>query len=79
MEGRADYDEQIDKVIRHCRWLQIKRVIKLCDNTKAGKRGDDGYDPAYKYDIVEMRQHGATKGMPRQGLAFQVGYLECPE
>ena len=52
MEGRADYNEQIDKVIRHCRWLQIKRVIKLCDNTKSGKRGDEGYDPAYKYDML---------------------------
>jgi hypothetical protein len=52
MEGRADYDKQIDKVIRHFRWLQIKCAIQLRDNTKADKRGDDGYDPTYKYDML---------------------------
>lgn len=52
MEG-ALYDLFIDKAIRrHCRWLQIKCVLKLNDNRTAKKRGEDGYDPAYKYDFL---------------------------
>ena len=34
------------------RWLEIKRVYKLCDNDMAPKRGDPNYNPAYKYDLV---------------------------
>lgn len=32
MTGGADEDEFIVDSMRHCRWLQIKRVIKLCNN-----------------------------------------------
>ena len=48
----ADHDEFTRESIRHCRWLQIKRVIKLCNNETAPKRGEPGYDPAYKYDMI---------------------------
>jgi hypothetical protein len=51
MEG-ADRDELIVESIHHCRWLQIKRVIKLCNNETAPKRGEPGYNPAYKYDML---------------------------
>ena len=36
----------------HSRWLQIKRCYKFCDNDLAPKRGEPGYDPAYKYDYA---------------------------
>jgi hypothetical protein len=46
------YDKDVDSSISHRRWLQVKRVIKLCDNSSVPKRGQDGYDPAYKYDFI---------------------------
>ena len=51
MQG-ADQDELIAESIHHCRWLQIKRVIKLCNNETAPKRGEPDYNPAYKYDMI---------------------------
>ena len=36
----------------HCHWLQIKRVIKLNNNTLSPKHGQPGYDPAYKFDML---------------------------
>ena len=50
-EGPAQ-DDDICMSIYHSRWLQIKRVIKLCDNNFAKKRGEPGYDPAYKFDYI---------------------------
>jgi hypothetical protein len=52
MENCADLDKEIDQSMRHGRWLQIKRVMKLCNNQAAPKRGVEGYDPAYKYDML---------------------------
>jgi hypothetical protein len=46
------FDPRIANSITHTRWLQIKRTIKLCDNDLAPKRGETGYDPAYKYDYI---------------------------
>jgi hypothetical protein len=48
----ADHDDEIDQSMRHGRWLQIKRVVKLCNNDGVPKRGEEGYDPAYKYDML---------------------------
>jgi hypothetical protein len=33
------------------RFGEIKRNIKLCNNSEAKKRGEEGYDPAYKFDL----------------------------
>lgn len=52
MNSSSAYDPEIDQSISHARWLQVKRVIKLCDNDKCPKRGEPGYDPAYKYDMI---------------------------
>jgi hypothetical protein len=46
------FDARIANSITHTRWLQIKRTLKLCDNDLAPKRGEKGYDPAYKYDYI---------------------------
>ena len=52
MPSSCSYDKEIHESINHYRWLQCKQVWKLCDNSKAPKRGEDGYDPAYKYDML---------------------------
>ena len=46
------YDPVIAGTITNSRWLQLKRVYKLCDNDVTPKKGDRGYDPAYKYDYI---------------------------
>ena len=52
MRGSSAYDAEIESSITHRRWLQVKRVYKLNDNTEAAKKGEPGYDPAYKYDMI---------------------------
>ena len=52
MRSSADYDPLVAGSLTYERWLQIKRTIKLCNNSTAPKRGDDGYDPAYKFDLI---------------------------
>ena len=48
----ADEDEFVKSSMTFRRWLQIKRVFKLCNNSDSPKRGEIGYDPAYKYDML---------------------------
>ena len=48
----ADFDKYVKHSMTFTRWLQIKRVIKLCDNNTSPKRGEDGYDPTYKYNLI---------------------------
>ena len=52
LEDCLDYDKDVAKAMYYTRFLQIKRAFKLCNNDKAKKRKDEGYDPAYKYDLV---------------------------
>ena len=51
VDGR-DYAEVITDSINHLRWLQIKRTVKLNMNSSCPKRGEAGYDPAYKFDFI---------------------------
>jgi hypothetical protein len=44
----ADQDEFFRESICHCCWLQIKQVMKLCNNKT---QGVPNYDLAYKYDM----------------------------
>jgi len=48
----VSHDAQVINSMTLARWLQIKRVYKLCDNGRAKKRGEEGYNPAYKYDFI---------------------------
>ena len=48
----ADYDDTIAMAQTYRRWLQIKRVKKLCNNDSAPKKGEKYYDPTYKYDYI---------------------------
>jgi hypothetical protein len=51
-EGETMYDKEIARSITHTRWLQLKRSYKLCDNDTAPKKGDEGYNPGYKFDYI---------------------------
>ena len=51
VDGR-DYYEVIEDSINHSQWLQIKRTVKLNMNSTCPKRGEPGYDPAYKFDFI---------------------------
>ena len=49
---RSDYNEVIVESINHSHWLQIKRNFKLNNNSTSPKRGEPGYNPAYKFDLL---------------------------
>ena len=48
----GDYDDHISNAMNHQIQLHIKRGKKLCNNNAAPKRGEEGYDPSYKYDYI---------------------------
>ena len=48
----ADYDNNIAMAISFRRWLQIKCIKKLCNNDSVPKKGDQNFDPSYKYDYI---------------------------
>lgn len=48
----SGFDNAIYNSITHTRFLQLKRTLKLCDNSSAPKRGEPLYNPAYKYDYI---------------------------
>jgi len=50
-ESKA-FDEDVAKAFTESRWLELKRTAKLCNNLTSPKKGEDGYDPAYKYDFI---------------------------
>ena len=52
VEDCANYDGYVDAAMRHARFLQIKRCIKLNNNEATPKCGELGYDPAYKYNFI---------------------------
>jgi hypothetical protein len=51
-EGETTFDKDVAKSISHTRWLQLKRTYKLCDNQSSRKKGEEGYNPAYKFDYI---------------------------
>ena len=50
--GDALYCDEIVRAMTKERWHHMKRIYKLCDNSLAKKRGEEGYDPAYKYRFI---------------------------
>ena len=50
--GNSQSDSQIERCMTERRYLQIKRVMKLNDNDTSPKKGEDGYSPTYKYDMI---------------------------
>jgi hypothetical protein len=46
------YNALISRAFAKSRWLEVKRVYKLCNNLTAPKKGMAGYDPTYKYNFI---------------------------
>lgn len=46
------YSKRIAEAMTLTRFAEIKRNLKLCNNEKSAKRGERGYDPGYKYDLI---------------------------
>ena len=49
------FNKEIHCALSHTRWLQLKRTYKLSDNSVAPKKGQPGYEPAHKYDMILLR------------------------
>jgi hypothetical protein len=63
------FDRLITVAFTKSRWLEIKRVYKLCNNLTAAKKGEEGYDPAYKYDLIyKVLVHNVNAITQRCGL-----------
>ena len=52
MVNDPDYDPLIADNINASRFLQIKSTVKLNNNLTTPKKGEEGYDPASKYDYM---------------------------
>ena len=48
----STYDQEVAKAMTLSRWRQIKRYYKMNDNDVAPKKGEPGYEPAYKFDLI---------------------------
>ena len=48
----SNYDEVITDSINHSWWLQMKRTVELNMNSTCPKRGELGYDPAYRFYFI---------------------------
>jgi hypothetical protein len=51
MDG-ANYNVLVQGSITHTQWQQIKRVMKLINNQSSPKHGEEGYNPAFKFDML---------------------------
>ena len=49
--GDDYYDFEIANSMHHTRWIQMKRALKLNDNSTSPKRGQPDYNPCYKFDF----------------------------
>ena len=52
MTDTACYDKYVCDAMSYERWVQLKRIYKLNNNDTAKKRGEEGYNPASKYDLI---------------------------
>lgn len=46
------YDEVVKETMGYERWVQLKRILKLNNNDLDKKRGEEGYNPSSKYDLI---------------------------
>jgi hypothetical protein len=51
-QNGANYDDMIANSLNYTRWMHIKWTYKLNLNATVTKRGEPGYDSAYKYDYI---------------------------
>jgi hypothetical protein len=48
----ADHDKHISRSISYSRYLAVRQVIKLNDNSASPKRGEPLYNPCYKFNMI---------------------------
>ena len=48
----SDYDDEIAQGMNYRHWIQIKRVKKLCNKNIETNKGQEGYNPSYKFDYI---------------------------
>eukprot|EP00957_Ditylum_brightwellii_P159870 12169399-Ditylum_brightwellii.AAC.1 len=54
------------------RYAEIKRNLKLCNNVASPKRGEPGYDPSYKYNLIFKCIVHNTNTISKKGNETQV-------
>ena len=57
------FSEDIYMNMNPSRFKELKEALKLCHNGSEPKRGQDGYDPGYKYDLVYRSMVHNTNGI----------------
>jgi hypothetical protein len=68
----VDYDPSVKLAMTHLRWLQIKHLLKPCDNDTAPKKGQAGYDTQLIMDYLGKKGFGATMTCRRDRLPFAI-------
>lgn len=66
-QGCSKFDELTYNALTNTRFLQLKRTQKLCDNASAPQRGEEGYDPCYKYAMIYDAVVSNTNSMTEKG------------
>ena len=51
-QPEGNFCEHVYRSMTYSRFLQIKRIYKLCHNGEHPKKGEDGFDPAYKFNMA---------------------------
>ena len=51
-EDSCCFNKKIHKEMRYSRFKDLKSALKLCHNGSEPNRGQENYDPAYKYDLI---------------------------
>ena len=51
-EDSSCFNKKIHKEMRYSRFKDLKSALKLCHNGSEPNRGQENYDPAYKYDLI---------------------------
>jgi hypothetical protein len=52
----SDFDELVYKTMSYTRFLQTKRIYKLCNNYASPRQKGAGYNPTYKFDKIYNMQ-----------------------
>src|SRR5210317_1896359 len=64
-QSSSSFDFDIAQAMTLTRFRQIKRILKLNNNYESPRRGEEGYDPAYKftkiYDVCVHNTNAVTK------------------
>ena len=68
-----DFDPVIAKTMRHHRFLELKRHMKLNNNATEKKRGEEGYDPCAKYRLIwDVMVHNMNSCVEKASLDLTV-------